>query len=180
MTADEIVRALRRDHPDLHGEWACFVEFQRIDFFAMACWPSRRYERVGYEIKVSRSDFRAEMRKPGKRRGALMLCNRFYFATPANLVHAVEVPEDCGLIWVHESGKREIVRRAPRTDARPFTDSEVVYIARFQLWKEGVAEMASELGALRMFKLGVERTQKLKDAHPYQVTIFDLSEDAAG
>lgn len=170
MTADEVARGLRGRHPDLSGEWLTYRECWRIDFFAMHAWPTRKHARVGYEIKVSRADFRTELKKPGKRMNAVDLCNEFYFATPADLVQVHEVPEDCGLVWVAESGRTTVKKRAPRTDARAFTDAEVIYLARFQLWKEGVAEMAQELSNLRRLTRHHERDRLLQeDSHQYEL-----------
>lgn len=177
VTADEVVRALRSRHPDLGGEWLTYAECFRIDFFAMHAWPSRKHVRVGYEIKVSRADFRSEMRKPGKRMNAVDLCNEFYFATPDGMVRVDEVPDDCGLVWVYESGKTAVKKKSPRTAARPFTDSEIVGLARFQLYRDGVADMALELSRLREMERRIQRRQQEQNAHPYKATIFDLAED---
>ncbi len=81
-TAEDIVAALRRYHAG--DSWAFFAELrvgtgydravdaeQRLDAWAMALWPSERYQRIAYEVKVSRSDFLAELQKPRKRRRAL-------------------------------------------------------------------------------------------------------------
>lgn len=181
MTCEEIIAALRRQHPDLHGEWVSYVEFQRIDFFAMHAWPSRKHERHGYEIKVSRADFRAEIRKPGKRLHALSYCHRFSFAVPAGMVIPQEVPVECGLVWVHPGGEREWVAKPPRRDdVRAWSDADMVYISRFQLWKEGIDEMAHEISRLRFDSRMRERAGKLRDANPSviggrvrQATLFD-------
>src|SRR3954468_13890300 len=122
-TAQDVIRALRSRHPDLYGEWITYTEFERIDFFAMAAWPSKKHVRVGYEIKVSRGDFLNELRRPYKRMNAVGLCHEFYFATPVGLVREEEIPADCGLVEVHDTGTR-VVRKAPRGEARPFSDRE--------------------------------------------------------
>jgi hypothetical protein len=169
MTADEVVRALRSRHPDLGGEWLTYAECFRIDFFAMHAWPSRKHVRVGYEIKVSRGDFLSEIRKPGKRMNAVDLCNEFYFATPAKLVHADEIPDDCGLVIVMESGRTKVVKRAPRTEARSFTDSEIVSLARFQLYRDGIEQMAHEVSMLRYTQRRAERDRLLQgDSAQYE------------
>jgi hypothetical protein len=51
---------------------------QRIDYFAMSCWPSDRCER----------------------KCALLYSNRFYFVTPAGLLRPEEIPPECGLAEV--------------------------------------------------------------------------------
>ncbi|HXK36903.1 MAG TPA: MmcB family DNA repair protein [Candidatus Paceibacterota bacterium] len=55
---------------------------------------------VGYEVKISRGDFRRD----GKWRNYLQYCNLFYFVTPWGLIQPAEVPEDAGLIWVTKTG----------------------------------------------------------------------------
>lgn len=51
---------------------------------------------TGYEIKVSRSDFVRD----AKWDAYLKYCHRFYFACPAGLLAAKEIPDPAGLVWV--------------------------------------------------------------------------------
>lgn len=76
---------------------------QRIDAWVMFTYASKQFHRIAFEIKVSRSDFLGELRKPIKRRYALLLSNEFYFATPPGLIKPGELPPECGLIEVYES-----------------------------------------------------------------------------
>ena len=91
-------------------QWSIFEELavktgyssQRIDFFAMNVWPSKKFWRVAYEVKVSRADFKNEMEDPNKRKASEALANECFFVTPAGLVKIDEIPEGWGLI---ENGK---------------------------------------------------------------------------
>ena len=56
-----------------------------------------------YEIKVSRADFLSDIRTK-KWRGYLNFCDRFYFATPSNLINKKEVPDEAGLYVRGEKG----------------------------------------------------------------------------
>jgi hypothetical protein len=107
MTAAFVRAALRRRHPAtarmggrmIPGPWTCIEEYRGIDLLALAANASpssgasrsARYPRVGYEVKVSRSDFRHELLHPGKRAAAVAFCNEFYLATPKGLLSAEEV-----------------------------------------------------------------------------------------
>jgi hypothetical protein len=71
---------------------------QRLDAFALNTLPHRAMKRVCYELKVSRADFRNEIKQPLKRRIGMRYSNEFYFVTPAGLLELGEVPVDCGLI----------------------------------------------------------------------------------
>ncbi len=71
---------------------------QRLDAFALNCLPHLAMKRVCYEVKISRGDFLAELKKPLKRRMGLRYSNEFYFVTPPGLLDASEIPVDCGLI----------------------------------------------------------------------------------
>lgn len=128
-TARGIVQLLRDRHAGTRaGEFLFCAELrvgtgykrgeeQRLDAWAMACWPSANFERVTYEVKVSRSDFLVEIKEPRKRRMGLLYSNRFYFVAPAGLVKVEEVPPECGLIEVgvrtEDWGRDEVVTVGP-------------------------------------------------------------------
>lgn len=103
---DAIVKALQQLHTG--REWVCFPELrlgsgyggkweQRIDVFAMNCYPSRGLQSIAYEVKASRSDFLRELKEPEKRRAAMDLSNLFYFAAPAGMIRPEDLPPCCGL-----------------------------------------------------------------------------------
>lgn len=52
------------------------------------------------EVKVSRSDFLAEVRNPLKQERWLRHAHRAYYATPKDLVRVEEIPVGWGLIEV--------------------------------------------------------------------------------
>ena len=126
MTAKELKAALRRRHPatmgmgerTVPGPWVCIDELLGCDLVAFSAHQratitgvsrSARYPRVGYEVKVSRSDYSREIAAPSKRAKAVGYCHHFYFAVPVGLLTAEEiarehgnlcVPSDVGLIVV--------------------------------------------------------------------------------
>lgn len=104
------------------------------DFFCM----NREGYAFEFEIKISRSDFRADAKKYKHKffRGEKhttwkqekvdnkwvtievpvekkFLPNRFYYVVPEGLVKEEEVPKYAGLIWVDEFHRMYIVKRAP-------------------------------------------------------------------
>lgn len=103
-----LIQLLREHHvTGRQGEWATFVELrgstgfvndQRIDFFAVHTWPSKRYQSIAYEVKVSRGDFLKEIRHPEKRRFAESVASKSYFVAPIGLIKSHEVPEGWGLM----------------------------------------------------------------------------------
>lgn len=138
MKTPEVRAALKARHASDRG-WVTLEEYANIDMLAFACHSQYRhgaYELsgvhhpwIGYEIKVSRSDFRAEMRKPHKRAWGVAITNEFYFAVPAGLVTPDEVPADCGLLYVTRGGSR-VVSRAPITRALPLPQLHVSQMLR--------------------------------------------------
>lgn len=95
MTAREVKEALRGRHAATDdrgflGPWTCLEEFAQIDFLAFSAWSSRKPPIVGYEVKVSRGDYRRELLKPSKRARAVAGCWEFYMATPAGLLKPEE------------------------------------------------------------------------------------------
>jgi hypothetical protein len=65
---------------------------------------------VGYEIKVSRSDFLRD----DKWQEYLPVCTSFYFAVPHGLITPNELPEGIGLIYCSDTGVLTIIKRAKR------------------------------------------------------------------
>lgn len=121
---DAIVEALQILHTG--REWVCFPELrlgtgyggkweQRIDLFALSCYPSRGLQSIAYEVKASRSDYLREVKEPEKRRAAMELSNLFYFATPPGLLQSEELPPDCGLVE-YRAGRLRTVCKATYRD----------------------------------------------------------------
>ncbi|HLY17479.1 MAG TPA: hypothetical protein VKR61_09650 [Bryobacteraceae bacterium] len=123
LLLDIVERAM---HASL-SEWLFFRELrvgtarrngnvQRLDALALNSFPHTGMKRVCYEVKISRADFRAELKHPLKRRIGMRYSNEFYFVTPAGLVDVAEIPADCGLveagIGTADEWKRLIRRQA--------------------------------------------------------------------
>lgn len=149
MKSGEVLEALREYHKPRGAPWNwAFFDEQRIgtgwgqeaqqsmDAWAIHYWPSKQNRTIAYEIKVSRSDFRAEIRNPMKRRPALRLSREFYFAAPAGLIQPEEIPPECGLVEVRSVGapKVVVVVQAPARDICPPTWNFVASLCR-GLWK---------------------------------------------
>ena len=144
MDSYTIIKALREQYPT--KVWATFQELrigtgyangrghsdveQRIDFWAMCMYPSMGLERIAFEVKVSRSDFKREIAEPIKRRPALLNSNKFYFAAPLGLIKPDEVPTECGLVELDMEGKLHYTIRAPHRDTPPPNFSFLASLAR--------------------------------------------------
>lgn len=140
MTADDVYEALKRRHQ--LPEWVLVRELrmgtgyspwfsgkpsskhyrrarweQRVDAWALNCYPSKKFVRIAYEIKVSHSDFIKEIQDPDKRKAALEISDYFYFVAPRGLIAPMEVPKGCGLLVIYEDGRSEVLKKAPRNEA---------------------------------------------------------------
>lgn len=117
MTAAEVLAVLKKTYTSTMTpeRYAIFDEqkigtgfgrtaAQAMDAWVIFLWPSDRNLRMAFEIKVSRSDFKAEIKNPAKRRPALQVSNEFWFLAPAGLIKPEEIPLDCGLMEVREYG----------------------------------------------------------------------------
>lgn len=137
ITAETIYDLLDRKYNDwemIGGQWFGIRELRlgagfsagherRIDYFAIHCHPSRQHRRLAFEIKISRADFRRELKQPGKRRLALMYSNEFYFVAPDGVIPESELPPECGLIIAdpaaHWRSRLKIRVRAASRDTLP-------------------------------------------------------------
>lgn len=118
MKTKDVIDALKNNYKPLGEQWAFIEELRAgtgyktsemgrnpersFDAFVINLYPSKKFERIIYEVKVSRSDFLREIKNPQKRQEALLMSNKYYFATPEGLVSADEIPKECGLVEVKE------------------------------------------------------------------------------
>jgi len=111
MDVSEVLRILETAVHANQSEWMFLRELrigtgrgkhslQRLDAFALNCYPHRAMKRICYEVKTSRADFRLELKNPLKRRIGMRFSNEFYFVTPAGLLQHDEIPADSGLMEV--------------------------------------------------------------------------------
>lgn len=56
------------------------------------------------EVKMSRSDFFADRKKPHRQTGAAAMGDYRYFMCPEGVIHTNDLPERWGLLWVNPRG----------------------------------------------------------------------------
>lgn len=124
------------------------------DAVAMSLWPSRGCELAGFEIKVSRSDWLGELKKPEKSAPIQRFMDRWWVITPPGIVHPGELPPTWGLYEVKGSGIH-CVTQAPKLAAEPPAPPFLAALLRrahehsVRAIKEGIdAAMAGERAAI--------------------------------
>lgn len=98
------------------------------DAIAMGLWPSRGLQLEGFEVKVDRSDWISELRKPEKADAIARYCDLWWLVTPEHgVAHLDEIPVAWG--WLVPSGKTfkvakpAVPNKAPETIDREFMAS---------------------------------------------------------
>lgn len=131
------------------------------DAVAMSLWPSRGLELHGFEIKVSRSDWLAELKKPAKAESISRYCDRWWLVADKGVANKDELPKGWGLLVPHGNGLRSVVT-AELTDAEPMTRSILAGLLRASdkfrerrvRQETNADDLAKKLGA--KFQAGVE------------------------
>lgn len=142
MKAADVIASVRRhygaERDGLGPEWAALEEFtlfpgggyRRADLFLVRAWRSapKGHERHTIEVKVSRSDLRAELAKPGKAAVFEEVSHRFWLATPHGLVKDIaELPAHWGLYEISPGGRVKKTRQAKRNnDPAPLPEGALV------------------------------------------------------
>lgn len=86
------------------------------------------------ECKVSRSDFKADQKKPHRLAG-MRMARRCYYLTPPGLLRPDELPAEWGLLEARESGVR-VVREVPREEWDDPRSADEVKLEVVMLWAE--------------------------------------------
>lgn len=98
---------------------------RRADAMAISCWPSRGIYFAGIEVKVSRADWRTELRNPAKSAEIQQYCAYWWIATPEGVIEPGELPETWGHIVVGKNS-RVVAKEAPRLAPK---DPDVAFVA---------------------------------------------------
>lgn len=112
ITAKKIEQMLAEKHaedifvPECKNGPSNGGELLRLDGWAMKKSWSKPLT-IGYEIKVSRSDFM----KDEKWKFYLQYCNELYFVCPAKLILPEDLPPEIGLMYVSATGSRLFTKR---------------------------------------------------------------------
>jgi len=124
---------------------------RHADAVVMSLWPSRGMAIYGVEIKVSRSDWLAELSKPEKAEEVAQFCDGWYVAVAkAEIIAAGELPPGWGMI-VCDGGKAKIVVPAPKLEAiaptRGFVAAMLRRAAEWQVPEEWARERVEAASA---------------------------------
>lgn len=115
-TESEVIDALRRKHAG--DEWVFLNHVKTatgwqtrrertMDGWAMNMWPSRGLKTHGFEVKVSRSDWLAELKDPSKADEGFRFCDFWWLAVgDPDIVRKGELPAGWGLLAPHRGGMR--------------------------------------------------------------------------
>jgi hypothetical protein len=97
-----------------------FFHTRCADLIAVDCWPAKGLEIHGHEVKVSRSDWLAELKQPEKAAAFIRHCDRWWVVVPdAALVKPGELPADWGLMSIGGGGGLRVVTAAPKLVPEP-------------------------------------------------------------
>lgn len=86
------------------------------DALAMQVWPSRGLRLYGFEIKVSRSDWRNELRNAAKAESIAQYCHYWFIVAPVGVVPVDELPTLWGLLEVSDAGIIKRTKEAPQQE----------------------------------------------------------------
>ncbi|KVV40768.1 hypothetical protein WT27_12615 [Burkholderia territorii] len=95
----------------------------RPDVFSVAKTLNEKTLRpIIHEVKASRADLLADIKRPSKREGYLQLAERVFYVVPEGVATAEDIPAECGLILASLDGQFKIAKRAPKSALqRPLT-----------------------------------------------------------
>jgi hypothetical protein len=122
-------------------EWALLEEVRNrtgygkeeryADAVAMNLYPSRGLEVLGFEIKVSKSDWKRELALPDKSAPIQKYCDRWFIVAPEGIVDKNSLPKAWGLMEPNKAGTQLVTRvEAPPLQAVPLDRAFVASVLR--------------------------------------------------
>lgn len=95
---------------------------QSCDYMVLNLWGSRGHSLIGFEKKISRSDWLRELKQPEKQERIFKYCDYFYLLTTAEegIAKMEEIPHNWG--WMCVKGSRLFIKKpAPALTAQPLS-----------------------------------------------------------
>lgn len=86
------------------------------DAIAICPYPSRGFETIGFEVKISRSDLKRELGDPSKCEEMYQFTNEWFLVVLKGLCDGMDIPEPWGIIE-YVDGKLKQKRKAKRHDS---------------------------------------------------------------
>jgi len=191
ITSRDLYVALRARLPQ--QAWALFPEVRNgtgysravrtADAIAMSLWPSRGLDLHGYEFKVSRSDWLAELKQPEKAEAICKYCDKWWLVVANDsIVQPGELPATWGLLVLQ--GKRLSAKAdAQKLDAKPLDRLMLASILRSATANMVPAStLKEEIEAAVKDRLEAERTRTrhAEEAHEALRIAVRKFESAAG
>lgn len=136
VTAHDLCAAIKRAHPG--DEYVTLFEVPartgraaeaRADALVVSLWPSRGIELCGFEFKVDRGDWLAELKAPEKAEVIARHCDRWCVFAAPGVVKAGELPVGWGLWELHGDAIRRCVP-APLREAEPIPRAMLASLLR--------------------------------------------------
>lgn len=121
MRSEDIVAALRKAYAppawaflEQVGDATGYGVSRHADGIAMSLWPSRGLTLHGFEVKVSRSDWKRELAKPGKAEPIATYCDFWAIVAPVGIVPINDVPTTWGLVELDAKGRLITTKKPER------------------------------------------------------------------
>lgn len=151
-----------------YPEWALFFEVpgkrgHRADAIAYNLYPSRNFKTVGFEIKVSRSDWKKELENGGKADYFVGQCDEWYVvAGRKGIVKEQELPEGWGLLEMKGGGKLYTIVESEPTEHqdRPLDKEFYMRVVQKALKREKKAKRRKQSARNQGYRDGLEDGKK--------------------
>lgn len=151
------------------------------DAMAMSLWPSRGMDIIGFEVKVSRSDWMRELMLPEKAEGIAQFCDQWYIVVGDEMiVQEGELPSAWGLMVPCAKKGLRIVKEAPQLEKPKPVDKLMLASILRNTCERTISKDAIESEMHRNFERGkesakyeIERTQKENQELKESIEMFE-------
>lgn len=164
LTASEVVDLLRKRYPE-----PAFAFLEQVadgtgatqrrwaDAVAIGLWPSRGLDAHGFEVKVSRADWRKELADPAKAESVQTYCDFWWIVCPPGVISPGELPGNWGHIEAQGATRLVVKTGAPKLEAKPWDRKFFAAIARRASELETKKRHAEYVRGLQAGRAAVER-----------------------
>lgn len=167
MTSFDVIQKLKEYY--CQPEWAFFEEVpngtggvttRRTDAIAFNLWPSRGYEIIGFEVKVSRADWLNEKKNPKKAEEGMACCDTRILVTSAPEVAMIEeIPLGWGYMTFKGDRIKTLVKPAREKNSAALNRAFLMSVVR-RAYEMGTQKHEIERAYNRGMKDGAEDERK--------------------